>query len=188
MLSLLKPWRASGMRSGRCWRPSVPSLSVTAGRGSGRPSGAVSQLTMSHRRCAWPPSRRCRATRIRDDRSWPSCMASPPTRLPTRIARPPGTALNRRMSCRSASPRRPVPNRWPSRVKRRPAGLAGAQHPGVVPASARLARPGPRVGRPGDGNGRFGPGVRCGRPHRARRGRARRWPVRGVGGGATARR
>ena len=24
MLSLLKPWRATGTRSGRCWRPSVP--------------------------------------------------------------------------------------------------------------------------------------------------------------------
>ena len=55
----------------------------------GRRSEVVSQPTTLLRRCAWPPSRRCRATRIRDDRSWPLCTASPRTRLPTHIARRP---------------------------------------------------------------------------------------------------
>ena len=35
MLSLLRPWRATGTRSGRCWRPSAPSLFGTAGPGLG---------------------------------------------------------------------------------------------------------------------------------------------------------
>ena len=90
--------------------------------------------------------------------------------------------------------RRPGPLRqrawptWPAlrRGRARPAGVAGAQHPGVVPASARLARPGPRVGRPGDGAGRFRRRGGCRRADRTGRRRARRGPVRGIGSGAAS--
>ena len=42
----------------------------------------------------------------------------------------------------------------PAGTPRRPVGVAGAQHPGVALASARLARRGPRLGRPRPRGGR----------------------------------
>ena len=86
MLSLLRRWLAIETRSGKCWRPSGRSSSGIAGRGSEPRNEVVFQLTTWLRRCAWPPSRRCRATGIRDDRSWPSSTASPRTRLLTPTA------------------------------------------------------------------------------------------------------
>ncbi len=44
VLSSLKRWQAIGAHSGRCWRPSAPSSSGTAGRGWGPRNAVVFQL------------------------------------------------------------------------------------------------------------------------------------------------
>ena len=77
-----------GTRFEKYWRRSARSWSDTAARESARSSGVVFRPMMWHRRFAWPPSWRCRATAIAAARSWPSCTASPRTRWPTRTARP----------------------------------------------------------------------------------------------------
>ena len=83
---------------------------VRARIGSG--SAVASRLTTLLRRFAWPPSRRCRAIRIRDAPSWPSSTVSPHTRSPTRIARRPVTNPSRPMLCRRNSRWMRVPNKW----------------------------------------------------------------------------
>src|SRR5690606_10675587 len=120
MLSLLRQWPAIGTPSVTCWKPSVHSSCGIAGRGSGPANAAGSRRMTSRRRCAWPPSRRCRATRTRGDRSWPLCTALRHTRSPTPTGPRRGTARNRRTFCRSGSRPRTGPSRWRSTPNRPP--------------------------------------------------------------------
>ena len=75
----------------------------------------------------------------------------------------------------------------PAGTPRRAAGVAGAQHPGVLLASARLARQGARLGRPrARGGGRPIPKGTSRRADRSGRRRARRRQIRRLRGGAAA--
>ena len=129
----------------------------------------VCQQTTWLRRCAWPPSRRCRATRIRDDRSWPSSTASPHTRLLTPTA--PRGATGRR----HRHPAGPALTRGRSRADGDRLRRGGAHEQAAGDPAREAARnPDPARGRRherrGDRRGR--------RQHRGRR--ARR-PAPGAG-------